>query len=90
MEDVRQANAAIGHHWFSPDTVRFFNSRIGRSLYGGRYFVTSERYEWDAPRLYTVRRANADGTIDTVGEFQGYATSYMAKRAIRELMAEGL
>lgn len=94
MEDVREANRAIGHHWFDADTLRFFRSRIGGALYGGRYFVSSEQFQgswseghYSEPRRYTVRVANQDGTVDTVGEFQAYASRAQALRAIRELLA---
>ena len=49
---------------------------------GPGYFVTSERGP-DEIRRYTVRRACADGSIDTVGEFQEHATAAQAKSAAR-------
>ncbi len=81
IEEIKQANANAGQHWFSPDTMRYFNSRVLAGVIGGRYFVTSERYDDGTPRLYTIRVANEDGTIDTVGDFQGYETADSAKRA---------
>ena len=88
MEQVRQANASLGHHWFEPSTLRFFNSRIGGRLYGGRYFISSERYNERYNRLYTVRIANSDGSIDTVGDFQGFKTRAQAQRHIQSLLSE--
>lgn len=91
LEDIRRRNAALGHHWFSADTLRFFSSRIQERIYVGRdgraYFVTSERFQPSrgpaARRLYTVRVANLDGSIDTVGEFQAYGTGRQAHAAAR-------
>lgn len=86
MADVKFKNKASGHHWFSPDTMRFFSSRVETGLLYGRYFVTSERFDDDFPRLYTVREVvgpNAD--IDTVGEFQAYETKLEAVQAIGKL-----
>lgn len=74
MADVKRANKQIGNYWFSPDTMRFFNSRIESGLIRGRYFVTSEAYDEDAPRRYSIRVAHDGGSIDTVGDFQGYQT----------------
>lgn len=92
MADVRRANRELGHFWFEPVTLRFFRSRVGESLYGGRYFVSSEQFEASdgtrAPRRYTVRQVNPDGSIDTVGEFQAYETSAQARAEIRRLLAE--
>jgi hypothetical protein len=86
MADVKDANRRIGNHWFDRSTMRFFNTKIESGLIGGKYFITSERYDDDRPRLFTVRRADPDGTIDTVGEFQGYHSREDAREAIREAM----
>ncbi len=70
-----------GSHFFSPDTMRFFSSRIQTTPpYKGRVFVTSEKYDWKAPRYYTVRCIRPDGGIDTIGEFQGFDTRQSAHR----------
>lgn len=75
IDDVKIANReSTQPYWFSPDTLRFFGSRIGRTLYDGRYFLTSEQRDHESPRRYTIRQAMPDGTIETVGEFQAYAT----------------
>jgi len=81
---IKAANAAAGQFFFSPDTMRFFRSKIeSRSVIGGRYFITSEQFDFRSPRLYTVRRANDDATIDTVGEFQQYDSFRAAQVAAR-------
>ena len=97
MADVRSANAAAGHHWFDPATLRFFRSRVGRTLYAGRYFITSEQMSpsydrstdtWHYfPRRWSIRIANDDGSIDTVGEFDQYESYAQARAAIRKLTA---
>lgn len=63
MAEVRRKNAAIGHHWFEPGTLRFFDATIGRTLYGGRMFGHSVRFRDDAPRLYRVAVARDGGEI---------------------------
>jgi hypothetical protein len=93
IDEIKAANEALGHHWFSPSTLRFFRSRVLSTVYGGRFFVTSEkRTGWrepDQPRLYTIRKASDDGSIETVGEFQEYRTARQAKAAIRYLLGRG-
>ena len=79
---VRAANYNLGHHWFDKGALRFFGSRVHDKLYGGRYFVSSEQDSgfgslgaaWGGARRYTVRVANSDGSIETVGEFGQYAS----------------
>jgi hypothetical protein len=98
IEDIKRANSEAGYHWFSPETLRFFDSRIGETVYGvwngsgsdrkpgGQYFITSERQGHEYPRLYSVRRYNPETHgVDTIGNFGEYRTSQgAAKRAIRE------
>lgn len=60
-------------HWFSPDTMRFFQSRVSEQVYQGMnkvYFVSSERNGYHSPRRFTVRVFDCETkSIDTVGEF---------------------
>ena len=78
MQQVRAANAAAGGHWFDADALRFFGSRISDTLYGGRFFVSSEQDRngsaWDGARRYTVREALPGGRIETVGQFGMFDT----------------
>ena len=70
IQEIRKANAARGHFFFEPATMRFFSSRVqdAAGVIGGRYFITSERPP-NGDRMFTVRVANDDGSIDTMGEF---------------------
>jgi hypothetical protein len=85
VDDIKRANRDHGHHFFDRDTLHFFRSRVHDVVYGGRYFVTSEQcpFPGDYPRLYSVRRANDDGSIDSVGEFQQYETRAQAHAAAK-------
>lgn len=85
IDDVRAANEEIGNHWFERGTMRFFKTRIESDLRGGKYFVTSEQGP-DNVRKFSVRRADPDGTIDTVGEFQAHRTRGAALGEIASLL----
>ena len=79
-----------GGHFFSEDSKRFFNSRIGSDVYGGCVFVTSEQnkrglYGRTYPRLYTVRYMDSTGNTHTVGDFQGFETRQQAHRFAKKL-----
>ena len=95
---IRAANAA-GSNWFSPGAMRWFSSRIAQGVYGGRYFISSERNVYgDNVRRYTVREfsfvgyVREDGRrlveckISTVGELMEYDTLSAAKSAARALI----
>ena len=93
MEEVKAANKAMGRYWFSPGAMRFFQSRAGSELYGGKYFVSSERkprtgFHDRYPRRYTIREAHLDGKITTVGEFQQYSTRNAAISGIKRILKE--
>ncbi len=84
IDQIKDANKAAGYHFFSPDSLRFFGSRVLPTVYAGNVFITSEYTNWDrSDRAYTVRRLESDGTIETVGEFLGYATRAEAVKVAR-------
>ena len=88
IEDIKLANKNRGYHFFDASTMRFFHSRIGNAVYGGRFFITSEQQEYNTPRLYTIRECSESGDINTVGTFQEYESSIQAKRAILKMLQE--
>ncbi|MDZ4250274.1 MAG: hypothetical protein U0990_09325 [Candidatus Nanopelagicales bacterium] len=81
-----------GGHWFDDNTMRFFDCRIGASLKterGNWLFVTSEKGP-NGNRRYSVRLMLADSHnvsagkhVDTLSEFQGYATRSAAIAAMQ-------
>lgn len=77
-----------GGHWFEPDTLRFFKSRISEGFstkWENVYFVTSEKGP-HGPRAYSVRRLRAvSGHIDTIGPFMAYSTRSSAMASARRL-----
>jgi hypothetical protein len=64
-----------GSHFFDPGSMRFFRSRLCQVVKtlpsGVVYFVTSERFSAETPRMYSVRRWDGVGSVETVG--MGYA-----------------
>ncbi len=83
IDDIEYANERSGGHYFEASTMRFFNSRVLDGVYDGRYFVTSERCDWggDYTRTYSLREALPSGRVETVGDFQEYATARAARKA---------
>ena len=66
---IKEANKKAGFHFFDPQTLRFFRSRVHNAVYGGSTFVTSEQFSFNGrtePREYRVRVAMADGSIVTL------------------------
>lgn len=90
MDDVIAANRQVGGHWFDRGAMGFFNCKIESGAVAihddvGRptraRFITSEKGP-DEVRRYSIREAQPDGTIDTVGEFQQYRTRDAARAAL--------
>ena len=86
IDQIRDANRALGHHFFDRDTLRFFGSRIGETVYGGRYFVTSEKPPF-GPRRWTLRVALDSGAVETVGEHCAMPRSRAHALAVRAAAA---
>lgn len=89
-DDVKLAARNMGSHFFDADTMRFFGSRVGSNVYGGRFFVTSEQREHYTPRTYTVRVVTPSGRgrrfdITDAGGFQAFDSSAAANRAAAQL-----
>lgn len=85
VEEARTANRMRGHHFFDPDTMRFFRSRIASGMQGGRFFVTSEKPP-HGPRHYTVRFAKKSGDVQTVGDFGAFHSRGAALTGIKRIM----
>lgn len=83
VAEIKAANRELGGHFFDADAMRFFGSKVGQTVIGGRFFITSEQL-MDDPRRYTVRAAHDDGTICTVGTFCAMQ-AHEAKRYARDL-----
>ena len=79
-------------HFFDASTMYFFDSKIEVPLFTNEtdcLFVTSERFNKQSPRLYSVRKYVHDtGDISTVGQFQQYKTLKRALRAINIAIKE--
>jgi len=88
VAEIRAANAAIGHHWFDPSTMRFFGSRVVPGIIGGRYFISSELPPSEC-RAYALRVADDRGAVATVGDFARYPTLAAARAAARALVGPG-
>ena len=89
LENLRNAHSG---HWFSPGAMRFFKSRLGSEVLpvpDGWLFTSSERFDYNTPRLYTIRKMDQYGEISEVGEFQQYTSSASARRAMRKLYDAG-
>ena len=72
-------------HWFDPNTMRFFRSRIGASRKmpnGIIYFVTSEKPP-HGQRMFSLRKMELDGDINSIGGFCSM-TSYQANKLLKE------
>ena len=84
---ISEAQSA-GSHFFDEATLRFFSSRIQSKIYGGCYFITSERdnYRDSNPRFYTIRKYEGGLRIETVGEFCQYRTKAQAVAAVNKLI----
>lgn len=96
--DLIQYVRSHGSHFFDPDTMRYFSSRLlGPIHQKGElvFFVTSERFIPMCgpadPRKYTIRCLDLRSehvTITEIGTFQQYKTAREAKRALAKYLKD--
>lgn len=83
INQIYVANAKAGYHFFEAETLNFFGSKVYPKIYGGRFFITSEkRPRSNDPRRFTVREAKDDGSVVSASCFQQFATKRQAERFI--------
>lgn len=84
--EVKRTNKEKGRFFFSKDTMKFFNSRVETKgdLQKGKYFITSEKFDENTPRKYSVRKFDRkSGEIETVGEFGQFRSKQEASGYIK-------
>jgi hypothetical protein len=86
IDSIKYDARQNGSHFFDPSAMRFFNSRILPTVYGGRFFITSERFDDATPRAYTVREC-LNGEIRDVSSFQEFASRSAAVAFIRKVVS---
>lgn len=81
--EIKQAHARVDGHFFDTGAMRGFKSIVLPRVYGGRYFITSERFtsrEHVEPRRYTVCEC-VDGNINRVTTFNTLSSYKAVQRA---------
>lgn len=85
IEMMKHHNMCQGFHFFDRDAMRFFRSRIAPGVVHGRVFITSEQFDYQSPRLYTVRALKDDGSTAQLSEFQQFDTLRQARAYVRRI-----
>ncbi len=72
MDEIKEAHPKF----FSVGAMDFFDSVVYPEVYSGCVFVTSEKFDWETPRRYTVRiaRGGLVGAMETDELFQAWST----------------
>jgi hypothetical protein len=87
LAHFKAVNAETGRHFFERGAMKFFKSRIESGLIAGRYFITSEQFDENSQRKFSVRRAEEDGSVKTVPEFQAFSSIEDARDYIKTVKA---
>ena len=90
IDEIISEAKASGSHFFDESAMRFFSSRILPTIYGGCYFITSERdsYRDTNPRFYTIRKYNGGLNISDVGGHCAYKTRKQAISVVTKLVKQ--
>ncbi len=86
---IKEANERQGGCWFSTGILRWWDCRVEPGVYGGRFFVASNRDDRGCDeerrrRRWSVMEALPDGSI-TTREFHQHDTCAEAVKAARAL-----
>lgn len=87
IAEIKRKNEAINNYFFEKDALLFFDCIIEPEVYQtekGTMFITSEQYDQNTPRLYTVRRATEEGIIETYSVFQQFNSKAQAVEYIKK------
>lgn len=84
---MKAAARSAGNPFFSPSTMRFFNSKVQGGIRAGGFFITSEFMDDPSETRFTVRWATRrDGRLDFQGlDFQKFGTLQEARAAVTVL-----
>jgi hypothetical protein len=77
-------------YWFEPASMRFFKTKLPAIAYetaAGLLFITSE-VNPSGEKRYSIRRQEADGNINTVGEFHSFGSRATALAEVNRLHKE--
>ena len=85
IHEIKEANRRAGEFFFSPGTMHFFASKVLPTVYGGRYFITSERFGSTAQRVYSVRECDELGFITNVPNGNEFRTRTRARTFVKKL-----
>jgi hypothetical protein len=88
--EIENANEAAGFHWFKPDTMRYFGTKVGR-YFGAGVFTTRET-DHMGKTAHSIRVADTEGNVATFGEFHSFShgkTSTAAAQRLAALLDEG-
>ena len=87
---MKQLSKAHDRHFFDRESMRAFNSKIesqGHIISGYAYFVTSEQFNHNTNRGFSIRTINlSNGVVDTVGTFNIWAAKKYAMRQLKDII----
>ena len=75
-------------NFFSRESMKFFNSKINmnqQTQNNFNMFITSEKFDYNSPRLYTIRMFLKENYICTFSDFQQFETLSQAKKELKKL-----
>jgi len=90
IQEIIDHNFEAGQFYFSEGAMRFFNSVVAPTLYGEHQniFITSEQFDEDTRRMYSVHLIDENGEVQDLSEFQQFKHIKQAKKFIANYLGE--
>jgi|TARA_R110001583_G_scaffold188564_1_gene350720 hypothetical protein len=90
---IAKTNRENNHYYFDEATVKYLQSKYYQHVFHYCYFISSEIYPHDAPvsvgeELYTIRRADEEGSVTSVGPLGRFKTLKEALHNVEEIIKD--
>lgn len=86
IAEIKRANRAGGHYWFSPDTIRFFGAKVETPVIGGFYWVESTDNYDNTRREFLAVGASPTGDISYLRGGERFTTKEQALAVINDIV----
>jgi len=88
---IAQTNRENNHYYFAAATVKYLQSKYYQHVFHYCYFISSEVYPHHDPNgaeLYTIRRADKEGSVTSVGPLGRFKTLDEALHNVEEIIKD--
>ena len=91
VKHIIETNRENNHYFFNESTIEYMGTKFYPHVFHHCYFISSEMYPHQSPdavEKYTIRRADKEGSVTSVGIIGRFDSLQDALDNIEEIIAE--